>query len=249
MREKHTVYMNPLARWTFGCCNSNGEEALRLSVRSFKRLHPEFDQIVCYNHVSPTQIEMLKRLDVPLLHQMEADCPCKLVDISKGFGKDWSMPGWGWKLCPLRLRPEAKELWVDNDIIFRERLPSLSSWLETQNTAIISTAHKRAYGSNLEVPDADPVCAGFFGVPETSEFEEKAVLAISKYGGREIGYWDEQEIVAFAVLSMAHTIIPMSELTIVKELTQLSPAMHFIGLNRTKQHDSWNHYKCCTTLM
>lgn len=242
--------MRPLARWTFGCCNSNGEEALRLSVRSFKRLHPEFDQIVCYNHTTDLQIRMLKRLGVELRCQTEEDCPCKLVDVSKGFGEDWSMPGWGWKLCPLRLRESSKELWVDNDIIFRERIPSVSEWLKTSDQAIISSAHKRSYGNTLIIPESLPVCAGFFGVPEGGEFVQKATEAIGRYGGREVGYWDEQAIVAFSVLSMRHMVIPMGQLAIVKEIPEVLPsALHFIGLNRTDPHQTWNQYKCYTTLM
>jgi len=241
--------MRPLARWTFGCCNSNGEESLRLSVRSFKRFHPEFDQIICYNNVSDKQLEMLKRIGVNLHCQTEDECPCKLVDVSKGFGPDWSMPGWGWKLCPLRLRPGAKELWVDNDIVFRSNLACVDTWLSSHGVSIISSSHKCAYGDMVLAPE-EPVCAGFFGVPETSEFVEKVKVYTDSYGEKEMGYWDEQAIVASVVLSMSHMIIPMSELMIVKELSvPFPPALHFIGLNRTEQHLSWNQYKCYTTLM
>jgi hypothetical protein len=241
------VFMRPLARWTIGCVNKNGEETLRQSIRSFRRLHPEFDQVVCYNNLKIEQIDRLQRLGVSLYKQSEIDCPCKLTSVEDGLAEDWSMPGWGWKLAPPRLRFGAWELWIDNDIIFQQRVPSLEQWLSVEK-AIISSAWMPKYGRFME-DDGEPVCAGFFGLPPEIDFSKEITTRVSCIENFTLGYWDEQGLVVSIVKSMPYIVVPMSELLSVKNLNKPYPAaMHFIGVNRTKEHYSWNQYQCSITL-
>src|SRR5688572_12825908 len=102
--------MKPLARWTVGKVTNTGMEILRESVRVFGRIYPEFDRVVCYNNVErPAGFD-------GLYEQMATDLPYPLLGPDADPGEGGS-PASGWKLCPPRLRPEAHELWLDNDIV------------------------------------------------------------------------------------------------------------------------------------
>ena len=160
-------------------------------------------------------------------------------DLEKGW-KD-SMPGWGWKLVPPRLRLESHELWIDNDIIFNDRIVSVDKWLTSQRP-IISTAHRKEYGS-FKLPDQfPPVCAGFFGLPPFFNFDERIVEGCSHLD--TLGYYDEQGLVSLIVQQQNPIIVPTDELEIVKDLKlPPSPALHFIGVNRTIEHKNWNRFK------
>jgi hypothetical protein len=184
-------------------------------------------------------------MGVQLHTQKETDLgyPLASVDLLPGWKS--SMPGWGWKLVPPRLRIDAHELWIDNDIVFRERLPSIDVWLKT-NKAIISTGLQRAYGIFEDsIKDETPYCAGFFGLPPGLDFGERIKHYCQQLKGTPLGYYDEQGITVSVVLENNPVVVPLSELSIVKKLTKPYPkAMHFIGVNRTANHEAWSQYKC-----
>lgn len=225
-----------------------GEEILRHSIRTFQRIYPEFDVVVCWNHLTDAQLADLRSLAVPLYQQSVNDLNYQLESTDAPPGEKHSMPGWGWKLCPPRLRPETYELWLDNDILLRDRLPTIDTWLGTART-LISTGHKRAYGTfDLLVPDVT-LCAGMFGLPPYFDLAPRIYRLTEMLGGKPLGYYDEQGIVAVSVLENDPLVVPMSELLTVKELKRpLARGLHFIGANRTDRHEAWELYKCYTLM-
>lgn len=237
--------MKPLARWTLGKTTKLGEETLTQSVKRFKKIYPEFDLIICYNNLSNNQIINLKKLNVKLYEQNSCDLNYPLESVNSPPGWKHSMPGWGWKLLPPRLRISSHELWIDNDLIIRERLPSIDKWLNT-NKSIISEGSKRAYGIFEEdIPSNNTLCAGLFGLPPNYNFANKIESCCIKLNGTPLGYYNEQGITVLAVLENNPLIVPLSEVSIVKVLKKpYAKAMHFIGVNRSEEHQAWKDYKC-----
>lgn len=235
----------PLARWTIGAVIDQGFETLRQSIRRFRLLYKEFDLVVCRNNLESHQKRWLDRLGVELHTQKESDLGYPIASAKDPPGWKSSMPGWGWKLVPPRLRISSHELWIDNDIVFRERLPSIDEWLDT-GRSIISTGLQRAYGVfDDQIKDETPYCAGFFGLPPGLDFGERIRYYCLRLEGKPLGYYDEQGVTVSVVLENNPVIVPFSELSIIKKLTKpYTKAMHFIGVNRTTNHEAWNQYKC-----
>ena len=235
-------HMTPLARWTIGGCSNLGFETLFASIKRFRLLYPEFDLIVCCNWLRDEQRERLERLSEPKYYQTVFDLEYPLEAPDGPLGVKGSMPGWGWKLCPPRLRPDAHELWIDNDIIIRERLPTVDAWLASDK-AIISQGRYRAYGAFDDVIGDCTLCAGFFGLPPGFDFKTP-LLAACHTLGRPFGHYDEQGAVVSIVEKLGYYMVPDAELTMVKSLPEpLSPGLHFIGVNRTGLHEAWELYK------
>jgi hypothetical protein len=238
--------MKPIARWTFGKSSMLGIETLRQSVRRFRKLYPEFDLIVCHNNLTIGQKDLLLQLGVPLHEQKTNELKYELMNVDSPPGWKSAAPGWGWKLAPPRLRFSSHELWIDNDIVILERLPSIDIWLNSSRS-IISTAHQRAYGIFDDSIKEGLVCsAGFFGLPPGYDFENRIYHFCQKLNGKPLGYYDEQGVTVSCVLECDPVIVPYDELTTVKELTKpFAKGLHFIGVNRTEHHENWEKYKCC----
>lgn len=149
------------------------------------------------------------------------------------------MPGWGWKLAPPRLRSDAHELWIDNDIVFHERIPTIDDWL-TKRIPVISSAHRAEYGSySLDIPHC---CAGLFGLPPGLDFQSRIEFYARNL--ETLGYYDEQGVVCSVVTETDYLLIPMDEVLMVKNMSlPYAAGMHFIGLNRTEAHPHWSFYK------
>jgi hypothetical protein len=240
--------MRKIARWTIGRTNSLGEECLRHSVRRFKVLYPEFETIVCCNNLTDKQRSNLNLLNVEIHDQSSNELDYPLVDVNSPLGWKGSMPGWGWKLLPPRLEIDSYELWIDNDIIVRERVPSIDQWIGS-NRSLISLSHQRAYGVfEKEIKGDICYCAGFFGLPPGFDFNSRILHHCKKLFG-PLGHYDEQGITVLCTLETDPIIVPVEELSVVKALKKpYSNALHFIGLNRTDDHKSWSDYKCYTLM-
>jgi hypothetical protein len=243
-----TNSIKPLSRWTFGYCGSVGQEILRHSIKRFSIIYPEFDKVVCYNNLKPGQLEFLESLEVPLHEQTEADLGYPLVPANFPPGWKHSMAGWGWKLCPPRLRPESHELWIDNDMVIRHRLPSIDLWLQL-STTLICEGLKRAYGDfDHLIAEGTPYCAGMFGLPPLYDFKSQIKIHCNNLNGKPLGYYNEQGVVVLSMLPDT-IVVPLTELLIVKQLIRPYPSgLHFIGANRTNWHIWWERYKCCTLI-
>lgn len=241
--------MRPLIRWTFGRVKRPGQEVFQMALRRFRAIYPEFDCVVCYNNLMyPDQLRWLQRLNVPLYRQDTEDLEYPLMSVEEPSGWKGAMPGWGWKLCPPRLRPDAHELWVDNDLIIRQRLPEINRWLKSKKF-IIAKGHRynpEYYGNFAHlVKDQKKYCAGLFGLPPNFDFK-KEILRLSKkvLQGKPLGYYDEQGLVTAIVTSRPH--ITAHHVETIKRLPEkpLPMALHFITTNRYHTHEDWKNYKC-----
>jgi hypothetical protein len=247
--------MKPLARWTIGCVLPQGVEILRASLRSFQRLHPEFDRVVCWNNLRPDQLAAVSKMGTELREQKPEDSVCVLQEVSEAREypsvKEDGMAGWGWKLAPPRLKSQAHELWIDNDIVFRERLPIIDRWLNSDKT-IISMCPTPFYGAfdSFVNQGSHPLCAGFFGLPPYFDFTSAVLNGLQVLGDKPLGGWNEQGLVSSIVSNQeGFLMVPLNEMEVGKDLSKPLPsAIHFAGVNRTKDHRAWSDWQCYLTL-
>lgn len=231
-----------LARWTIGPVSSIGKDILRESVSYFARLYPEFDRIVCYNHIEPAE---LYGIDADLHEQTSS-----IFSLRPPDDNPEEASGCGWKLCPARLRPDEHELWLDNDLVICQRLPSIECWMTERSVAIISEGlqRKRMYGEFDQFVSSElHVCAGLFGLPPGFDFQEK-ILFYMRFATKPLGGYDEQGLTTAVITNSDEWIlVPLSELCIAEDHVpfpdMLPSAVHFVGANRKPWHRGWKSYK------
>jgi hypothetical protein len=203
------------------------------------------DTVVCYNNIPyPKELESL---GVELYAQKSEELGYPLTPPDEnptGAG----MAGSGWKLCPPRLRIEAQELWLDNDVVIRERVDEIDHWLEG-GEGIISEGLHGVYGIYKRfIPRSTKMCAGVFGLPAGFDFGKEILRYCELLNGETLGHYDEQGLVAATVANMNHCVISMTNLTICESSVPrpLPSAMHFVGVNRNENHKGWNEYRTIT---
>ncbi len=236
--------IKPLIRYTIGKVSKSGWTILSESVRSMKKIYPEFDIVICHNKLLSHQVSKLNDMGVDLLDQDFIDPPFKFIDDDRG-----RVVNFCWKLMPPRIRPETHELWVDNDIIIRGRIKAIDDWL-TKNTAIISKGFNKDYGVFKKHPlliKQDAYCAGFFGLPPNFDFLQsiKDLCADKPLEG-----FDEQGLVSLIVAGFEDKIVlSHRDMVLLSETWKPKPdfwfpqGLHFARANRFDNHVSWNIYK------
>lgn len=225
-----------------GHVHEAGWECLSESTRLLPKVYPEFDYVICYNNLEYKEVERLKSFGIPL-HEQTADQIELPHESIAGVADHF------WKLCPVRLRPEAHEVWVDNDIVIRERIPEVDSFL-TQNTAMISQAWGREKYGRFDpiVPKTEPwtCCAGFFGLPPHFPFKEKC---LDLCDGEPLQGFDEQGMVA-SIVTSTENWIPIQSWHLRQEgwwepIREITKSTHFIRLN-TGTNSAWETHKLLT---
>jgi hypothetical protein len=217
------------------------------------KVYPEFDFVICYNNLSSDEEEKLMRSGVPLHHQRKSELglPVCWEEGKSALGKS---DVFVWKLVPPRLRPESHELWVDNDIVIRDRIPEIDEWLKS-NTGLISVGFYPDYGIFKDRISSDfKSCAGLFGLPPNFDFEDKI---LEHCNGRVLQGYDEQGLVTLIVSEMEGyvrvSIDHMRSLAPERKLWDYPLGMrdwpigmHFHHTNHSGWHCPWSTYKLLT---
>lgn len=240
--------MRPLARWTIGDVSDTGKEILVESVRLFRRIYPEFDRVVCYNNLEASSIA---HLEADLFEQKESMSVCPLRENDKSI--DSEAMGCGWKLCPARLRPEGCELWIDNDLVIRQRISEIDNWVTAADHGVITEGlhRQRMFGLfDKFIQSHIRACAGMFGLPPGFDFAEaiRRYKPVLEESGRELGGFDEQGLTVAVVTNMSsYKIIPLQTVWISEDHvpfpTTSHSAYHFVAANRKPWHRGWKKYK------
>lgn len=236
--------MRPLARWTIGPVSDIGFEILDESVRSFTSIYPEFDCVICHNFIDEQKVN---HLGVATHKQEASTVPCKLTPPSDS---EEEASGCGWKLAPPRLRPEAHELWIDNDLVIRRRIEEIDEWLASPDSGLISEGlgRCRVFGAfDRFVPTGIHACAGLFGLPPGFDFYRSILFYMPYLDKGTLGGYDEQGLTAAIVLNMPKCImVPNTQCRIWEDhmppMSQLPAAIHFVAANRKPWHRGWKSY-------
>jgi len=233
--------MKPLWRWTIsGVISELGWEIFSESVRHATKVYPEFDFVVCYNNVTAKQQSYLESLPIGTFPQQEwMTC----VEHKKGDGncKDFT-----WKIIPPRLRNQSHELWVDNDIVIRDRIPDIDKWL-TKNTGLISVGFDSFYGRFKDQIDPEvDCCAGLFGLPPYFSFRERIAEVCH---GQPLVDYDEQGMIVYIISNIPEWIAVSYDDFRMWGLWQkefgsgLPYGLHFVRANDSDYMKSWAYYK------
>lgn len=234
--------MRPLARFTFGRVSNLGWIILAESIRLFRKVYPEFDIVVCHNNLTAAEEAALCDIHQVLVKQDDLPSAHGFVDVDDDMVRNFH-----WKLVPPRLNQSGHELWIDNDLIIRDRITGIDKWLSKQ-TSVISTGFHLDYGRfTKNVHRAETYCAGLFGLPPGFDFAAKITELC---GGKSLRGYDEQGLVVKVATDIKGFIsIPQHELTLYAEKWKMSGrfnlpnGMHFARANRFENHLSWKTYQ------
>jgi hypothetical protein len=218
-----------------------GLTCLRESVAHVKRLYPECDLLICHNQIGTDQ---LQSLNVPLFDQSKSVCPLG-ISPQEGYQVHW-------KLYPPRLRPDAHEIIMDNDIVLVKRPAEIDAFLSGDATLMCHGLNGLHGKFDKYVPKGVRVNSGIFGMPPGFDFNKTAKAKIPEH---DLKCWerrfDEQGLVA-ATLTQYHkrifisvTVLPIVEKTfdIDALTTDACCGYHFAGLNYNNDHLPWITFK------
>jgi hypothetical protein len=223
-----------LVRWTIGGnVKPAGFTCLKLSVMNFQLLYPRAILYICYNGLHESQVSQLQDLPASLINQ----------EYTRFVGE--TPIGVAWKLRPPRLSIAEYEVFIDNDLILRERLDEIDRWVNTGSTLVLES-ESRHYGTFARhIPNQYRINSGLFGVPPGFNLESYIALwgRWSNNCPNASYTWCEQGLVASALThSTNHILIPQTTVTNCEVELIEAPGMHFISLNRVNFHRPFAEY-------
>jgi hypothetical protein len=222
----------PLIRWTIGggLCSIQSFICLRRSVKKMNEIYDkDLDYTICYNNLDFNQFKFIQSLDVPLIDQ---SLYVDTLSVPPAYC--------AWKFYPPRLRPESHEVFIDNDIIWHKRSPSLDAFLRS-TTKLLCCQGWSPFGLYGQYPNIlrDAMNAGMVGVPPKFDLA-KAIN--QKLLGPWSSHFDDQGIFALIVAENPNIRIPLSELLIGDDFEADRCGWHFAGMNQRNSR-MWEMYK------
>lgn len=170
--------VKPLFRFTVGPCVRQGLEILEESIiKTQEALGADtFDWMICYNGLNRVEKDFLKYItkgtSIELYHQDWADCPipdnCRSPRNLKGEMevRGQKCGGTMWKVCPARLRKDAHEIIMDNDLVILKKLPQINEFLAS-NKCLVLEEPVRFYGVYDKLFDfGEFLNSGLMGLPQ-----------------------------------------------------------------------------------
>jgi hypothetical protein len=210
--------MKPLVRWTIGDkTDVYSYECLRRSIYFLRKLYGDsLDYVVCQNGSSRTPINV----GVPVVKQEPHITSISVLPYSVC-----------WKLYPPRLRIKSHEIFIDNDVVFLQRIPSIDRFLAGSKHFFASEAVRRNYGNYDDcVLSNININSGFFGLPPGFDFAGEIETHLK---GKWSNYFDDQGMVATILHKQKDfELVSLADLWVCA--TELRPAKygyHFVGLN------------------
>lgn len=256
--------MKPLFRWTVGPCLQQGLDILAESIiRTTETLGIDrFDWAICHNGLNRENLQFLQKaagdLPIQFIPQNWATCPvndnCQTPRRKDG-SFEWNgnrCGGTMWKTCPPRMRIEAHEIVMDNDIILLKKFPQIDEWLDQTQRVLILEEPIRFYGRYdcLFGPDPPYLNSGFMGYPPGYDFGSAILNNWTKHGKyMNISQSDEQGLLVFTLSQQpsfrihSNQMIELLHRDVHTKVDGNAFAYHFTQANRIPNHRSWNHYK------
>ncbi len=257
-------------RWIIGGTLPQGINILKESIsRTVKVFGGKFDYMLCYNNTSPADIEFVRRIFpcVELYCQDWMNCPIAdtMTSIKQEDGTvrtdAHSHGGSLWKLCPPRMRIDAHEIVMDNDIVFFKYMDQIEEFLSSSRPILLKE-HTRWFGiyDNLFDPP-DKFNSGFVGLPPGFDYKSKLQQAWKLNGcACNLSYADEQGLITYVLKKENPILIEIDDIVELHQLgmssifngnhcftshefTENNKAAHFVQGNRNFPHRPWCKYK------
>lgn len=220
-----------------------GLKCLKLSVKLAKKIFPECDFAICYNQINSETLQQLKTLNV------------ELFDSEKFTESFFIKPEYGqnvhWKLYPPRLKLNAHELFLDNDVILFKRPKEINDFFNSNIAVMLEGIVYENHGQFNEItPRGLKINSGIFGLPPNFDINKKASQLCRENG---INKWehrmDEQGMVATTIASskqyeiISNVVVPIIEpdFEIDYLTTSQCCGYHFVQLNY-KKHNAWKNF-------
>jgi len=264
--------MKPLFRWIVGGASNQGLWIMKESlVRTMSALGPRnFDWMVCYNNMDVDRLRFIRHIskNITLYEQSFSDFPLPESAVCHlGQTKlDGPYRGTAWKLCPARLRPDAHEIIMDNDIVIFQQFQALSSFLSTDDHTMLLRERFQNLGIYTHCFEAtETYNSGFIGLPPGYDFGKDLLLSWERVNRYPIlSPADEQGLVTFVLKGTKHFIV--DEDTIIHlhhdgrryaskgihgteryRYAGTEFGLHFSEANRTR-HEMWTNYRFRTSV-
>lgn len=255
--------MKALIRWTCGPCLQQGLDILEESVKKTTQAFgfDNFDWAICYNGLTNDQLEFLKKVisgkPIHLLAQDWSTCPIPdIVQTPRRADGSFEPNGTRcggtlWKTCPSRLRMQAHEIVMDNDIVILKKFPQIDEFLGS-NKVLILEEPVRFYGrydSWIPVSSAN-LNSGFMGFPPGYDFGTKIKEYWEKSGKLlQLSQADEQGLLMYTLSQFPSIRIKETQMVEIlrgdfkAKVTGEEEAIHFTQANRANNHRAWLQYK------
>ena len=225
-------------RWTIGDVSPAGFEALRLSLHGARRLFGrDASYVVCVNTLSPDEARRRAGAlpDWVEWRRIAAKIPRPLRPFLRGDMSE----GTGWKLVPLRLRPDAHELALDNDVILWDLPDAVAAWLEDGRveSRVIAADVAPANGRFAELCGPEPRNSGIRGISAGFDFEAAISEVLARHPVELVSELDEQGLQIAAMSRGADPlVVGIDEVSICSPFPPHQPGLgrcgaHFVGLN------------------
>lgn len=255
----------PLFRFTVGPCVRQGLEILEESlIRTIDVIGSKtFDWMICYNGLNKSEKDFLtsitKGTNIELYHQDWSDSPIsdhmRFARLPNGQmqinGKEAG--GTLWKVCPPRLRINAHEIIMDNDIVMMKKLPQIDEFLSSSERCLVLEEPIRFYGIYDKLfGEKEFLNSGIMGLPPGYDFGRDIAKTWESQGKHmSHSHADEQGLLMFTLKKHGMTVKPNIRIpkTVVLELLAqdnrlkgTEHAIHFTQANRSPNHQAWIKY-------
>ena len=227
--------MKPLARWTVSKTCEEGMDCLIYSIRQWISTYPEFDVVICHNNLSRKHLGVLRMTGIDLIDQTKYRYSLRYEPFDTA-----------WKLYPPRLRLDAHEIIIDNDLVIYNRCPTIDAFLASKNQFVITEAHKRYYGQfdpllSVDMPNTN---SGFIGFPPGYNLQAALNGLFMVYPDKGwLTHFDEEGAVTF-LMRRNLQLIRMSDVYACHPTLPFCKGKygcHFVALN-SGFTDHWRHF-------
>ena len=225
-------------RYSIGPVKKQGFICLNESIKLIQKIYPSSDVFVCHNQLNSQQLNFLKKIkNIKLINQNELNFKLKPIGVS-------------WKLYPNRIDNQAHEIFIDNDIIIKEKITEIDLFFNQKNHFLILEDEQRAYGQfDKHIKSDVLINSGLFGLPPHANFESFVDYYVNEwqinsgYGHEFSKTFDEQGIMALYLMQQKDKIY-ISKNTLTKCETKFveGKGFHFIKLNRKGFHEPFANY-------
>jgi hypothetical protein len=236
--------MKPLVRWIVGPVFPKGFRCLALSYKKLRGVYGDsLDYLICHNQLNPSQREEVEAIGCPSQDQFPYHFPVPPTYWPSDPG---NMDGSRncWKLHPPRLRQEAHEIILDNDIVIADRLPTIDAFL-TSSRPMLAEGLQRNYGQFVgNVPEGVVLNSGIIGLPPGFDFRGR-LLNLLPPGWEWGGFFDEQGLVVSSLVGDNPLVVGLDEVAICQPHERPTEAHghHFVGLNSNPEHFGWEQFR------
>lgn len=256
----------PLLRFTCGRVSDTGYDVLKESIHIAKETLSKFnfDFMVCCNNQTPERLQWLTELcgiaGIELMEQKWPDLPIAHVAVPQ---RDSEVVNAIWKVCPARVRLDAHEIIVDNDLIICKPMAEIERFLKSDQLLMLQDPLRWFGHYDHKIEPHWAVNTGIIGLPPGYDFGDEINqhwVGNGSHVNHSLG--DEQGLLALTMIQSSLGKIIISKDTVIElhpngiwhnwddadkniryRFTGREGGFHFVEVNRKPKHEPWEQFK------